>query len=248
MRSQPRVPLGAERTIGLHVVDPGKPTQNAHIESLNGRIRDELELRKVLAEAKNPTSRAKKRGYLSSQPWFFAAVAFAAYTGARRGEVLPLRWRDLNFEEKSVTIARSLTEQMTVKAPKNDEARTISMSEKLCKILRAHRAAQAQERLRLGGKYQDGGLVFARADGSPINPWNFGRAVSDLIVRAGVTPITLHGLRDTHASLLAKAGVPLEVISKRLGHASIGVTASRYLHVYNDRDIEAASAFDRLVG
>jgi integrase len=107
---------------------------------------------------------------------------------------------------------------------------------------------QAQERVLLGEEYQDQGLVFARPDGSPIDPWNYGRAVRDMIVRAGVTPITLHGLRDTHASLCAKAGVPLGVVSQRLGHASIAITAERYLHVYSDRDAEAASAFDRLVG
>jgi integrase len=75
-----------------------------------------------------------------------------------------------------------------------------------------------------------------------------GSAVRDLILRAGVTPITLHGLRDTHASLLAKANVPLEVVSKRLGHSNIGITAERYLDVYSDRDVAAASAFERLVG
>ncbi len=205
------------------------------------------ELRKLLGEAKNPTSRSKKRGYLSSQPWFYPAVAFAAYTGARRGECMALRWQDVNFDEKCVTIARSLTERMTFKGPKNDKSRTIAMSDALCEILRSRRALQANEREALEDSCKDQDLVFTRADGSPINPWNFARAVRDLILRSGVTPIT-HGLRDTHASLCAKAGVALEVVSNRLGHASIEVTAARYLHVYSERDAEAASAFDRLVG
>lgn len=208
----------------------------------------EGELRKLLMEARHPSSRSKKRGYLSAQPWFYPAVAFAAYTGARRGEVLALRWQDVDLEKKAVTIARSLTERLVFKAPKNDKTRTIAMSDALCSILRTHKAAQAEERLFLGNSYEDRDLAFARADGSAVDPWNFGRAVLDCIKRAKVTPITLHGLRDTHASLCAKAGVPLEVVSNRLGHASIGVTASRYLHVYSERDAEAASAFDRLVG
>jgi integrase len=135
-----------------------------------------------------------------------------------------------------------------LKAPKNDKSRTISIEETLCSILRTHRAAQAAERLVMGEAYQDGDYVFAHADGSLVDPWNFGSACRDLIVRAGVTRITLHGLRDTHASLCAKAGVPIEVISQRLGHASIGITVERYLHVYKDRDADAASAFERLVG
>lgn len=59
---------------------------------------------------------------------------------------------------------------------------------------------------------------------------------------------TLHNLRDTHASLLAKAGVPIEVLSKRLGHANIAVTMERYLQVYREQDVNAARAFERLIG
>jgi integrase len=95
----------------------------------------EGEVRKLLTEAKTPTSRATKRGYLSSQPWFHPAVAFSVYTGARRGEVLALRWSDVSFEKKSVTIARSLTESMAFKAPKRDRTRTLAMSDDLCGIL-----------------------------------------------------------------------------------------------------------------
>ena len=207
----------------------------------------EDELRALLTEAKNPTSRSKKRGYISAQPWFYPAVVFAAYTGARRGEVLALRWSDIDLANKVVTIARSLTERMVFKAPKNDKARTIALPDALCSVLESHKATQSHEQRFFGAAYGDQDLVFAHADGSAIDPWNFGRAVLDCVKRAKVTPITLHGLRDTHASLCAKAGVPLEVVSNRLGHASIGVTASRYLHIYSDRDAEAASAFDRLV-
>lgn len=170
----------------------------------------EAEVRKLLAEAKRPTSRSKKRGYISAQPWFYPAVCFAVYTGARRGECMALRWSDISFERKSVTIARSLTERMTFKAPKNDKARTIALPDGLYSVLRSHHAAQAKERLFLGDCYKDQDLVFAHGDGSAIDPWNFGSAVRDLIFRSGVTPITLHGLRDTHASLCAKAGVPRE--------------------------------------
>ena len=66
----------------------------------------------------------------------------------------------------------------------------------------------------------------------------------ELAVRAKVTPITAHSLRDTHASLLAKKGVPLEVVSKRLGHADIRITAERYLHVYRESDAAAARVLD----
>jgi integrase len=77
---------------------------------------------------------------------------------------------------------------------------------------------------------------------------SFGAAFKDLVARSGVPRITLHDLRDTHASLLAKAGVPLEVISRRLGHSSIAITVDRYMTVFKSRDAEAATAFEQLVG
>jgi integrase len=84
-------------------------------------------------------------------------------------------------------------------------------------------------------------------DGMPVSPEAFGAAFKRLVERAKVTRIRLHDLRDTHASLLAKAGVPIEVISQRLGHSCIGVTVDRYVTVYRERDAAAAAAFARLV-
>jgi integrase len=208
----------------------------------------EDEVRKLLDEARKPPSRSMKRGYLSAESWFYPAVMFSVYTGARRGEVLALRWSDLNLDKRTATIARSLTERMSFKPPKNDRTRNLNLDASLVETLTTHGARQNAEREFLGRAYKDEGLVFARPDGSAVDPWNYGRAVRDLILRAGVTPITLHGLRDTHASLCAKAGVALEVVSQRLGHASIGITAERYLHVYSERDAEAARAFSSLIG
>ena len=211
----------------------------------------EAELSRLLEEAKHPTRRSCKRGYLSAYPAFCPAVAFAAFTGARRGEILAMRWRDLDLENETATIARSLTDaprgQLSFKDPKSGKLRTICLSAQLVTILRSHRAAQAAERLALGGAYHDEGLVFAQPDGRPIPPWNFAEAFGDLVRRARVTRITLHDLRDTHASLLAKAGVPIEVVSQRLGHSTISITVDRYITVYRDRDLAAAQAFDRLV-
>jgi integrase len=215
------------------------------------RVLTEVELRQILAEAKNPTKRAKARGTLSSHAWFYPAVAFAAYTGARRGEVLALRWSGVNLDEAAATIRESLAEPrsgMVFKEPKNGRARTITLGDELVAILRSHRAAQAREKLALGPAYRDQDLVFALPTGEPVPPWNFGVAFQHLVDRTGVTRITLHDLRDTHASLLAKAGVSIEVVSSRLGHSSIGITVDRYLTVYKDRDAAAARAFDRLVG
>jgi len=127
---------------------------------------------------------------------------------------------------KPSAIARSLTDaprgRLSFKDPKNGKSRTICLSAQLAAILRSHRAAQAAKRLALGSAYHDEGLVFAQPDGRPTPPWNFAEAFGDLVRRARVTRITLHDLRDTHASLLAKAGVPIEVVSQRPGLRSAG--------------------------
>lgn len=135
-----------------------------------------------------------------------------------------------------------------MKSPKSGRSRKVTAPESLLRILSRHRAAQGEQRDLLGNKYKDADLVFAHTDGSPITPRHFGSAVRRLIARIGTESATLHNLRDTHASLLAKAGVPIEVVSKRLGHANIGITMERYLQVYRDQDVDAAEKFEKLVG
>lgn len=93
------------------------------------QILNELELRRLPSTSTKPTSRAQKRGTLNSQPWFYPAVAFAAYTGARRGEVLAVRWSDIVFDRQGVTIQKSLTETkngLLFKSPKNGRSREVS--------------------------------------------------------------------------------------------------------------------------
>ena len=213
-------------------------------------VLDAPQVRKLLETAKNPTKRSVGNGYVSAYAAYYPAIAFLVYTGARRGEALAVQWGDLDLDGGFVTIRRSLSDtkgSLAFKAPKNEKARKISIAPELVAILIEHRLHQALERQAMGASYQDGDLVFSRADGSPIRPWNFGAAFPALVKRAGVTKIRLHDLRDTHASLLAMAGQPLDVISKRLGHSSIAITMDRYLTVYTARDEEASSAFASII-
>jgi integrase len=213
---------------------------------------DEGETARLLDAARNPSPRAIRSGGLSAEPWFHPAVCFSVYTGARRGEVLALKWACLDLEGGTVTIASSLARTQSrglfFKSPKNGKARTITLPSPLVAILKEHREKQRQERKLLGAAYKGDDLVFARPDGSLVNPRKFGTRVIQLAERAKVTPITLHCLRDTHASLLANKGVALEVVSKRLGHQDIRTTAERYLHVFRERDAAAASVLDTLCG
>lgn len=212
----------------------------------------EDQLRQLLTCAQDPTQWARKRGVVSAQSWFAPAVWFAAYTGARRGETLAFRWRDLDLDQQTATIRYSLTETkaggVQFKEPKNAKRRTIVLPPSLVRVLRAHCTEQNKDRLFFGYGYKDNDLVFAAPGGLPVSPWTFTASFRYLVKRAKIPYIRLHDLRDTHASLLGKHGVPLEVVSKRLGHATIGITAERYLHVYRERDAEAAAVFERLAG
>jgi integrase len=150
----------------------------------------------------------------------------------------------------SVTIRRSLSDTkagLTFKAPKNDKTRSVSIAPELVAILTDHRTAQAKERSAMGVAYRNGDLMFSLANGEPIKPWNFGAAFTGLVKRARVSKVRLHDLRHTHASLMAMAGTPLDVISKRLGHSNIAITAERYLSVYASRDEAASEAFATLL-
>jgi integrase len=127
---------------------------------------DEAEVKRLLETARRPSGRSTKRGYLSAEPWFAPAVAFSVYTGARRGEVVAVRWSDVNLEAKSVTIRRSLAETRSAgrffKEPKNGKARTIALPGPLVAILEKHRERQQHEREALGSAYQDGDLSTGR--------------------------------------------------------------------------------------
>ncbi len=209
------------------------------------------ELRALLEEAKNPAKRCDARGYLSASNAFYPVIAFAAYTGARLGEVLAMRWQDIDLESGTAAIRRSLTDcaraRLTFKLPKNDKPRTVCISRGLAAILQSHQAVQAAEKIAMDVAYRNEDLVFARPDGTPIAPWLFSSAFRNFIKRYGGRRIRFHDLRDTHASLLAKAGVPIEVVSKRLGHSNIAITVDRYVTVYRDRDEAAAAAFERVM-
>jgi integrase len=203
---------------------------------------DELEA--VLAEAKNPTptTNGRKRAYY---PWLYAAMETSASTGARRGEVLALRWSDVDWTSEELTIARSVTEWRTFKKPKSGKTREVHLDDELREVLEAHRAAQDAEKEAMGTAYVDQDLVFAGPDGSTLDPAWFGDAAQRCIDRAGVRRITLHGLRRTLATLALEGGADVHLISKQLGHSDVRTT-ERYLHIRPTRNAEVSAAFRRM--
>jgi integrase len=178
----------------------------------------------------------------------FPIVFLALATGLRRGEVLGLRWSDVDLERRTLTVAQSLEqtkEGLRFKTPKTKRSRrTIALSPSLVEELQAHRARQAAERLALGMGRDPAGLVFTRIDGGPIQPDSVTKMFARIVARAKIRPISFHGLRHTHATDLLRAGVHPKITSERLGHSSIAITMDTYSHAIPGLQEDAAQRID----
>jgi integrase len=171
--------------------------------------------------------------------------SIAAKTGMRRGELLGLRWADIDFERSTITIRRAVAVvgwSLSIADVKTRTGcRTIDVSGSALDALRSHR-----ERDKRDGS-DSTRLVFARPDGELLHPEYVSRTFDRLVAKHGLTRIRFHDLRHTHATLLLKLSIPVKVVSERLGHASPGFTLNVYQHVLPGMQAEAAQVFDRLL-
>lgn len=188
-----------------------------------------------------------------------------AMTGLRRGETCGLRWDDVDLDKNTVIVRQQLVEidgtgikcefckgehrQFQFGKPKtaSGEDRVVGIDAHTAGVLLAHRFAQDMERAEWGEAYVEHGLVFARENGQPYPPQYVTDQFNKLTKAAGVRSIRLHDLRHGQASLLLAAGVDLTIVSKRLGHSSIAITADTYSHLLAGVDSKAAEAAAGLV-
>jgi integrase len=180
-----------------------------------------------------------------------AAYHLVAATGLRRGELCGLRWADVDLDGGALVIRRQHVEvgrEIVVGAPKTKAgARTVAVDSSTIAMLKAHKATQAAERLAWGAGYSDGGLVFAREDGTPLRPEYVTRHFVALSVEAGLPRIVLHGLRHTWATHALAAGVDMLVVSRHLGHSSLALTADTYTRVLPEVARQAAELVAAMV-
>jgi integrase len=185
-------------------------------------------------------------------PWFLPMfLDLCAATGARRGEILALRWADIQGDYAAVE--RSLTQTnhgIEFKGTKTDNPRRIELPPSVLTHLERHRKRQDEFRQQFGPDYRaDLDLIFANPDGTPLKPDSISSLVSLLCRRLGLPKgASLHTLRHSHASVLLANGVDLATVSARLGHSSVRVTADIYSHALRGRDREAACRWDELMG
>ena len=168
------------------------------------------------------------------------AWRIAAMTGMRRGEVLGLRWKDLDIERRQLTVARTLIavgNQTLESTPKNGRTRVVDLDEGTFALLEHHRPKNT---------HPDSRIVLNPSGESPP-PDGLSRAFRNAIASTDLQPIRFHDLRHTHATLSLAAGVPIRVVADRLGHSSPAFTLRRYAHVLPGMQAQAAEQFAALL-
>ncbi|MBK5224415.1 MAG: site-specific integrase [Acidimicrobiia bacterium] len=243
-----------------------KSVHNIHVmlnKALGDAARKGTAVRNVVALADAPSLQARKRPEIKA--WeidqlvrFLDAIAshrmapafyFAAHTGMRRGEVLGVRWRDIDLDAGRVSVRQSLVSvayEVSISDVKTGTSRrTIDIDDGIVRVVADWHTTRTDERGGFAPAADD--LVFVKADGTSMHPDIFSQLFDRTVAKIDIPDISLHDLRHTHATLLLKAGVNVKVVSERLGHASVAFTMNVYQHVLPGMQAEAADTFSLLI-
>lgn len=175
-----------------------------------------------------------------------ALYVLAVREGLRQGEILALRWRDVDLVAGTLAVTGSLQSDRTIGAPKSRHSRrSVVLFPETVAALREHRERQGFEARRAGSMWVDHDLVFPNEFGGHINRSGLTRALDGLLRRAGLPDVRFHDLRHTAATDWLKNGMHPKVASERLGHASVGITLDLYSHVTPTMQREAVAEITR---
>lgn len=182
---------------------------------------------------------------------YYALFYLALFTGMRRGELLALRWQDIDFVYSQISVNRSIHHledgSYIFTQPKTKKSRrTIALSPSAFLMLDSYRKAKEIELKMMDQELKDGDLVFNTL-GKPWRPNTVSRAWTIMAARAGVKVIRLHDARHTHASLMLKQGIHPKIVQERLGHSTISITLDTYSHVAPGLQEAAAKRFDESI-
>jgi integrase len=179
---------------------------------------------------------------------FEALYVLAITTGLRRGELLGLRWQDVDLKRGYLQVRQQLIRTkkgLSFTTPKGSKSRSVKLTQRAVDALKSHRKRQLEDKLRLAGLWEDADLVFTTKKGTPFHPDSLTkRSFEPLMKRAGLPQIRFHDLRHTFATVLLAKGTHPKVVQEMLGHASISQTIDTYSHVLPDLQSEAAAAME----
>ncbi|MGM0496038.1 MAG: tyrosine-type recombinase/integrase [Bacillota bacterium] len=181
---------------------------------------------------------------------YFSLLYLAVNTGMRRGELLGLQWKDIDFDKKRITVKRQLarTDKGLIfkKVKTKSGNRTIPITDNIVTTLKKCKIKQSENKLKLGEQYNDNDLVGCNSIGNPIDPRNLVREFKKVTKEAQLPEIRFHDLRHTFATLFLEAGGPIKTLQQILGHSSITVTIDTYSHVTEEMLIEAEKKIDNM--
>jgi len=201
-------------------------------------VSEAVEPPQPMTKEMHPLSPADARKLLNAAHGerFEALYVLAITTGMRQGELLALKWQDVDLEDAIISVRRTLTRtggRYTLGEPKTKKSRrSIRLTEQAKEVLRQHLERQLWDIRMLGDNYTDQGLVFTTDTGASVNPSNVRqRSFTPLLRKAGLPHIRFHDLRHTCATLLLSKGTHPKFVQELLGHATIAITLDTYSHV-----------------
>lgn len=218
------------------------PAAHADLPSLAGRhasYLDDTDARKLLELLKKEPIKWR------------AVISFDLMSGLRRGELLGLRWNDIDLEKQQLYVRQTWNyisaKGCFIDTPKNHSSeRPLRISKTAIHILLEYKKWQDQQRLLMGDAWKDrDNRIFTRDDGQPIFPDTITQWFHKFVQRNGLPNIHIHSLRHTYASLMIAEGTPLVVVSHNLGHAQVSTTNNIYSHVIASAEAQADKVFDR---
>ncbi len=185
---------------------------------------------------------------LDAEPLKFQVlIHLAVTTGARRGELVALKWEHIDFKRSTITIKQSnykiKGQEVTTKKPKTKGSnREIAVPSYILDMLKAFRIEQLRDKMRLGDAWHEKGFIFCKWNGEPMHPNTPTDAFADFLKRNGIPHRKFHALRHTSATLLLTSGTNIKTVGARLGHTQLATT-NRYVHALRDADEAAAQTF-----
>ncbi len=214
-------------------------------------VADDVAPPKVHKEEVHPLTNEQARKLLQTARGdrLEALYVVAVQSGLRQGELLALRWEDVNLEARTVQVCRTITRdggKLAIGPTKTSKGRrTVRLTQDAAEALQSHLARQLTEIDKAGDNWQEHGLVFCTGKGTLINPTNLRRrSLAPLLKRASLPAMTFQQLRHTAATILLLKNVNTKVVSEMLGHATIAITLDTYSHVLPNMQHSAVAAME----